>query len=207
MPTVTTVDHPAAAAALATLRDVRTEPPAFRAAARQLGVHLATTALDTVPTVESLVTTPLGEAATTSLATGVVVVPVLRAGLGLLDGVLDVVDAQVGMIGLARDHDTKQPTQYYRNVPPLEGRWVIVLEPMLATGGSAAAAVTELDATGAEGVTVLSVVATEQALERVGEALPEDAVIVVGAVDPVLDDNAYIVPGLGDFGDRLFGTS
>lgn len=207
MVNVTVVDHPPAAAALATLRDRRTAPPAFRRAAGQLGVHLTTAAVAAVPTDPDTVTSPLGDAPTTRLAHELVAVPVLRAGLGLLQGVLSVVDARVGMIGLARDHDTKEPAQYYRNVPDLTDRWVLVLEPMLATGGSAAAAVRELDARDAAGVSLLSVVATQEALDLVGEALPADGHVVVGAIDPVLDDDAYIVPGLGDFGDRLFGTT
>lgn len=204
---VTVVDHPAAAAALATLRDATTSPPVFRGAARQLGTHLAARALETVPTTAATVATPLGEATTSRVAHDIVAVPVLRAGLGLLTGVLEVVDARVGMIGLARDHDTKQPAQYYRNVPRLTDRWVFLLEPMLATGGSAAAAVHELAADDAAGVTVLAVVATRTAVDRVTAALPAGGTIVTAAVDPVLDDDAYIVPGLGDFGDRLFGTT
>ncbi len=206
MPDVLIVDHPAAAMQLAALRDVATSTDAFRVAARRLGGHLATAALQHMPVTSGTVTSPLGDAATVRLTHEVVAVPVLRAGLGLLDGVLDVVDAAVGMIGLARDHDTKLPTQYYNNVPDLTDRWVLLLEPMLATGGSAAAAVAELRVQGAAGVTVLSVVATTDALEVVSAALPSDGHIVVGGVDPVLDANAYIVPGLGDFGDRLFGT-
>lgn len=207
MPEVTVVDHPAASTALATLRSTATAPAAFRQAARQLGSHLATAAIAAVPTRDRTVTTPLGEAAAPATAHEIVAIPVLRAGLGLLTGVLDVVDARVGMIGLARDHDTHEPSQYYRNVPDLTDRWAFVLEPMLATGGSAAAAIEELGADDAAGVTLLSVVATDEALERIADALPADGRIVVAAVDPVLDDNAYIVPGLGDFGDRLFGTT
>lgn len=206
MPSVHIVDHPAAAMQLAALRDAATPPEQFRRAARRLGSHLATAALQHVPVINVIVHTPLGEAPTIKPAHRIVAVPVLRAGLGLLDGVHDVVDAGVGMIGLARDHDTKLPTQYYANVPDLTDAWVFLLEPMLATGGSAAAAVTQLGLEGAAGVTVLSVVATQQALDVVSAALPTDGHIVVGGVDPTLDENAYIVPGLGDFGDRLFGT-
>ena len=207
MSRVTVVDNPAASAALAILRATTTPPTLFRQAARQLGSQLATTALAGVPTRESSVRTPLGDAPTTVVAHEIVAVPVLRAGLGLLTGVLEIVDARVGMIGLARDHDTLEPAQYYRNVPDLTDRWVFVLEPMLATGGSAAAAIEQLGTDVAAGVTVLSVVATQQAVDTVLDALPPDGTIVVAAVDPELDDNAYIVPGLGDFGDRLFGTT
>lgn len=201
------VDHPAAALQLAQLRDATTAPDAFRDAARRLGMHLATEALRRVPMQPATVRSPLGDAATVRPAHRIVAVPVLRAGLGLLDGVTDVVpDLRVGMIGLSRDEDTHEPSQYYRNVPSLDDAWVFVLEPMLATGGSAATAVRQLDHDGAAGVTVISVVATEAAVGTVADALPDSGAIVVGSVDPRLDENAFIVPGLGDFGDRLFGT-
>ncbi len=208
MTDVLEVNHPAAALQLARLRDATTAPEAFREAARRLGMHLATAALDVIPMHRTTVRSPLGDAPTVIPAHRIVAVPVLRAGLGLLDGVADVIpDLRVGMIGLARDEETHEPSQYYRNVPPLEDAWILLLEPMLATGGSAAAAVEQLGRTeNAAGITVLSVVATEAAVETVSAALPDDGHIVVGAVDPGLDENAYIVPGLGDFGDRLYGT-
>ena len=207
MTDVIEVDHPAAAMQLARLRDATTPPDGFREAAHRLGTHLMTAALELIPMRRTTVRSPLGDAPTVVPAHRIVAVPVLRAGLGLLDGVLDVVsDVRVGMIGLARDEDTHEPSQYYRNVPPLEDAWILLLEPMLATGGSAAAAVEQLATERAAGVTVLSVVATQQAVATVGAALPDDGHIVVGSVDPALDDNAYIVPGLGDFGDRLYGT-
>ena len=207
MTDVLEVDHPAAAMQLARLRDATTPPDAFREAARRLGTHLAAAALERVPMQRTTVRSPLGDATTVMPAHRIVAVPVLRAGLGLLDGVLDVLpDVRVGMIGLARDEDTHEPSQYYRNVPSLDDAWILLLEPMLATGGSAAAAVEQLGTDRAAGITVLSVVATRQAVETVGAALPADGTIVVGSVDPGLDENAYIVPGLGDFGDRLYGT-
>ena len=207
MTKVLEVDHPAAALQLARLRDATTAPDAFRDAARRLGMHLATAALGTVPMHRTTVRSPLGDAPTVVAAHRIVALPVLRAGLGLLDGVADVVpDLRVGMIGLARDEHTHEPSQYYRNVPPLDDAWLFVLEPMLATGGSAAAAVEQLDVGAAAGITVLSVVATQQAVDRLAQALPEHGRVVVASVDPRLDDNAYIVPGLGDFGDRLYGT-
>lgn len=207
MTDVLEVDHPAAAMQLARLRDATTTPEAFREASRRLGSHLATAALRLVPMLRTTVRSPLGDAPTVVPAHRIVAVPVLRAGLGLLDGVADVVpDLRVGMIGLARDEDTHEPSQYYRNVPSLQDAWVLVLEPMLATGGSAAAAVEQLDIAGVAGITVLSVVATQQAVEAIGAAMPDDGHIVVASVDPELDEHAYIVPGLGDYGDRLYGT-
>lgn len=207
MTDVLEVDHPAAAIQLARLRDATTTPEGFREAARRLGSHLATAALRLVPMLRTTVRSPLGDAPTVVPAHRIVAVPVLRAGLGLLDGVADVVpDLRVGMIGLARDEATHEPSQYYRNVPPLQDAWILLLEPMLATGGSAATAVEQLDTAGAAGITVLSVVATQQAVEQVGAALPAGGHIVVASVDAELDEHAYIVPGLGDFGDRLYGT-
>ena len=207
MPDVTVVDHPAAALQLARLRDQRTPPDAFRSAARRLGMHLATAALQGLPTRTVEIDTGLGTARAVLPDRPVVAIPVLRAGLGLLDGVADAVpDLRVGMIGLARDEETHEPTQYYRNLPDMTGTHVLLLEPMLATGGSAATAVAQLHAPDDAVVTVLSVVATEGAIARIDAARP-GVRIVVGAVDPGLDDNAFIVPGLGDFGDRLFGTT
>lgn len=207
MPDVTTVDHPAAALQLAALRDGATRPEAFRVAARRLGMHLAAAALERIPSTPLEITTPLGTAVHHVPAHTIVAVPVLRAGLGLLDGVSDAIPGlRVGMIGLARDEETLEPEQYYRKLPRTDGCWILLLEPMLATGGSAAAAVAELDAPDAAGVTVLSVVATQGAIDRVVAARPGGCGIVTAAIDPGLNEDGYIVPGLGDFGDRLFGT-
>jgi uracil phosphoribosyltransferase len=192
--------------ALEALRDVRTPPDHFRTHARQLGAVLAMHAARDLPTRTGTVRTPLADAPTVVPDVTIVAVPVLRAGLGLLPGVHDTLpQALVGMIGLERNADTLQARRYYFNVPPLDGAWVLVLEPMLATGGSAADAVRALATGGAAQVTVLSVVATQQGVDRVLDDDPRVR-IVVGAIDPGLDEHGYIVPGLGDFGDRLFGT-
>lgn len=192
--------------ALAQLRDARTDQPTFRHAARVLGQILAIAALDDVPTEETQVRSPLATTTTRRPAVPIVAVPVLRAGLGLLHGVEEVIPgARVGMIGLERDERTLEPSEYYRKVPPLEDAWILLLEPMLATGGSASAAATALDAAGAAGITVLSVVGTEQGIAHIAERNPGIR-FVVAAVDPELNEQGFIVPGLGDFGDRLFGT-
>lgn len=207
MPQVTVLDDdPVAGLQLAALRDATTIPEHFRHHARRLGAILTLRAVEDLPATRSTVTTPLDTAPAIGPGRQVVAVPVLRAGLGLLGGLHDVLPtALVGMIGLERDQETHQARRYYFKVPPLDGAWVLVLEPMLATGGSASDAVAALDAEGAEQVTVLSVVATEAGVDRVLRDNPRVR-IVTAAVDPGLDDNAYIVPGLGDFGDRLFGT-
>ncbi|MEX1162374.1 MAG: uracil phosphoribosyltransferase [Nitriliruptor sp.] len=203
---VTILDDPVAGVQLAALRDERTTPEHFRHHARRLGSMLALRAVEDLPSEDSTVRTPLGDAPATGPGRTIVAVPVLRAGLGLLGGVHDVLpSALVGMIGLERDAETFQARRYYFKVPPLEGAWVLVLEPMLATGGSASDAVKALDAEGAEQVIVLSVVGTEQGVQRVLNENP-GVKVVIGAIDPELDDDRYIVPGLGDFGDRLFGT-
>jgi uracil phosphoribosyltransferase len=199
-------DDPIAGAQLASLRDASTTPEHFRHHARRLGSMLALRAVQDLPGATGTVTSPLGPAPSFGPGRTIVAVPVLRAGLGLLGGVHDVLPtALVGMIGLERDADTHQAHRYYFKVPPLEGAWVLVLEPMLATGGSASDAVAALDAKGAEQVTVLSVVATQQGVDRI-RSENTGVRIVTAAIDPELDDNGYIVPGLGDFGDRLFGT-
>jgi uracil phosphoribosyltransferase len=199
-------DDPVAGLQLASLRDTATSPEHFRHHARRLGSMLALRAVQDLPADHGTVRTPLGDAPAVGPGRTIVAVPVLRAGLGLLGGVHDVLPtALVGMIGLERDPETFQARRYYFKVPPLDGAWVLVLEPMLATGGSASDAVKALDAEGAEQGVVLSVVGTEQGVERVTSENP-GVRVVIGAIDPELDSDRYIVPGLGDFGDRLFGT-
>lgn len=191
---------------LALVRAASTSPTDFRRHASQLGVHLALAAIEDVPTREVEVSTPLGPAPAVEPAVPITAVPVLRAGLGLLTGLQEALPTcKVGMVGLERDEETLEAREYYRNIPPDRGAWVLVLEPMLATGGSAAAAVASVQDLEPARVTVLSVVGTEVAVERIHDEGP-DVHVVTAALDPDLDDNGYIVPGLGDFGDRLFGT-
>lgn len=206
MSQLTIVDDALAGQRLAAMRDAATPPERFRGHARALGILLAREALRDLPVDESEVVGPLGPAPARLPAAPVVAVPVLRAGLGLLPGVHDLVpDATVGMVGLERDPESLTARRYYDKVPPLDGAWVLLLEPMLATGGSAADALDVLDLDRAARVTVLAVVATRQAVDRLADRHP-DAAVVTGAVDARLDDNGYIVPGLGDFGDRVLGT-
>ncbi len=203
---VRVVDDAATSVHLARVRDASTSPTDFIRHARQIGVHLALAAVADIPVREVEVTTPLGPAPAREPALPITAVPVLRAGLGLLSGLQEALPTcAVGMLGLERDDETLQPREYYRNIPPATGAWVLVLEPMLATGGSAAAAVAAVQDLDPARVTVLSVVATDTAVDRILDTDP-DAHVVAAAIDPDLDDNGYIVPGLGDFGDRLFGT-
>lgn len=206
MADVVVLENVAAGMHLARLRASDTAPADFQRHARLLGSLLALEAVRDIPTRSTEVESPLGPAPGVEPARPIVAVPILRAGLGLLPGLQDMLPSvTVGMIGLERDADTLEPMEYYRKVPPLEGAWALLLEPMLATGGSAAAAVEVLVEAGAAAVRVLSVVATEVACERIAKA-GDNTRIVTAAIDPELNDVGYIVPGLGDFGDRLYGT-
>lgn len=205
---VTVVDHPLAADLLRQLRDVDSPRGVFRAAAGRLGLLLVIEATRGLQTTEEEVTTPVGQADVRRLSHPLVALAVLRAGLGLLPALVGLYpDAVVGFLGLEREEETFEPSEYYRNVPPLAGGTPgLVLEPMLATGGSAAAAIVALREGGADPVTLVSVVAAPQGLDRLAAEHP-DVHVITAAVDRRLDDRAFIVPGLGDFGDRLFGLN
>lgn len=204
MDTVTELDHPLAGALLTRLRDADTRPAAFRSASHRLALLLVAEALRAAPTAPHRVRTPVADSAGTRLDAPVVAVPVLRAGLGLLGAVTALApEADVGMVGVSRDERDLTPRPYLSQLPPLEGALAVVLEPMLATGGSAAHAVARCG--GAAAVVVVSVVAAPEGLAHVTRAHPRARVIVAG-IDDGLDDRGFIVPGLGDFGDRLLGT-
>lgn len=204
--TLTVVDHPLAGHLLAALRDQDTEPEHFRVMARRLATVLILEATRDLATREDRVRSPLEETPATVLHGDVVAVPILRAGLGMLDPVTELFpNVRVGYAGLERDEATLQPTSYYVKVPELAGRTVLLLDPMLATGGSAAFAVTLLKDRGATDIRLVCVVAAPEGVERLARDHP-DVRVVTAALDRELNDVGYIVPGLGDFGDRLFGT-
>jgi uracil phosphoribosyltransferase len=204
--TLTVVDHPLAAHLLAGLRDAETQPERFRHLTRRLATVLVLEATRGLAVAEATVTTPLAEAPARLLARPVVAVPILRAGLGLLDAFTDLLpDVRVGYAGLERDEATLQPTSYYLKVPDLTDASVLLLDPMLATGGSAAFAATLLKERGAADVQLVCVVAAPEGVRLLAEAHP-DVRVVTAALDERLNEVGYIVPGLGDFGDRLFGT-
>jgi uracil phosphoribosyltransferase len=190
------------------LRDVRTRPPEFRRAANRISVLLAAEALNDVPSRPSTVDTPLGPADGRSVAGDVVVVPVLRAGLGMLDAVLELLpSARVGHIGLQRDEATAIASKYYTKLPQnLGDSFVLMIDPMLATGGSAVAAIDLLKAAGAHTLRIICIVAAPEGIALVEQHHPEIA-IYTPVVDRELNPHKYIVPGLGDFGDRLYGTT
>ncbi|MFQ3587023.1 MAG: uracil phosphoribosyltransferase [Fimbriimonadaceae bacterium] len=198
--------HPLASHLLARLRDKRTQPADFRIHCRSLTSMLVLDATWSIATRREAVETPLEATEAEVLAQGLAVVPVLRAGLGMLEPILGLFpDVAVGYIGLERDHETAVAHSYYCKLPKLEDRFTLCVDPMLATGGSATQAVTILKEHGARKIAMVSVVATPEGVNRFDSEHP-DVEIVTAAVDRGLNIQKYIVPGLGDFGDRLFGT-
>jgi uracil phosphoribosyltransferase len=203
---VTVVDHPLAEHLLTSLRDRDTPPPVFRTLAQRLALALALEALRDLPTREVDVQTPL--ALTKGRVLGeLVAVPILRAGLGMLEAVTELVpEVAVGYIGLERDEASLRPQSYYRKLPPVSERHVLVLDPMLATGGSGSAACAAVKEAGRpESIRFVCVVAAPEGIAKMQADHP-DIPIFTAAVDRQLNDHGYILPGLGDFGDRLFGT-
>jgi uracil phosphoribosyltransferase len=201
------VNHPLVHDALVTLRDKTTPPDHFRRAATRISVLLAAEALNDVPAKDVTIETPLGPAPGRRIGSDVVVVPVLRAGLGMLDAVLELVPgARVGHIGLQRDEMTAVASQYYSKLPPrLDASYVLMIDPMLATGGSAVAALDLLQKAGAHVIRMICIVAAPEGVALVEKHHPGVA-IYTPVVDDRLNEQKYIVPGLGDFGDRLYGT-
>ena len=201
------VDHPLVHDALMELRDAQTEPPAFRRAANRISVLLAAEALRDVPSDAATVQTPLGPAGGRRVSSDVVIVPVLRAGLGMLDAVLELLPAaRVGHIGLQRDEATAIASKYYTKLPPkLADSYVLMIDPMLATGGSAVAAIDLIKAAGARTIRMICIVAAPEGVQMVEQRHP-DVAVYTPVVDRELNVHKFIVPGLGDFGDRLYGT-
>jgi uracil phosphoribosyltransferase len=201
------VQHPLVHDALATLREASTSPEIFRHMAVRISLLLACEATRDVPTVATRVQTPLGPADGRQVRDGVVVVPVLRAGLGMLDAVLELIPtARVGHIGLQRDEMTAVASQYYSKLPAdLSDSFVLMIDPMLATGGSAVAALDLIKRSGGRDVRMICIVSAPEGIALVEKHHP-DVHIYTPAIDRGLNDHKYIVPGLGDFGDRLYGT-
>jgi uracil phosphoribosyltransferase len=202
------VDHPLVQHKLSYLRDKETPTVHFRKLVNELTLLLTYEATKEFPTEPTEIETPL-ERMTAQRIPGkkVAVCPVLRAGLGMLDGVLSLISgARVGFIGLYRDEETLQPVEYYVKLPAdLAERDAIVLDPMLATGNSSAAAVATVKAQGARSVTLVCLVAAPEGIEHLQAEHP-DVTIVTAAIDRGLNEKGFIVPGLGDAGDRLYGT-
>jgi uracil phosphoribosyltransferase len=205
---VTHVTHPLVQHKLSYLRDKETPTVHFRKLVEEVTLLLTYEATKDFPTEDVEIETPLERALIPRIAgKKVAVCPVLRAGVGMLDGVLSLISsARVGFIGMYRDEETLQPVQYFVKLPAdMEDRDTIVLDPMLATGNSSSAAIEIVKEAGARSVTLVSLVAAPQGIERVHEE-HADVHIVCAAIDRGLDERGFIVPGLGDAGDRLYGT-
>jgi uracil phosphoribosyltransferase len=205
---LTIVEHPVLADRLSVLRDKDTAHGAFRQALFEASAIMAVEVARELPLRDVSITTPLETTSGRRLRDEVAVVPVLRAGLGMVEGFLRLLpDARVGHLGVYRDEEEHVPVGYYERLPPrLRDARVYVLDPMLATGGSAVHALDHLHRAGAEQLELVCLVAAPQGLEAVATAHPE-VPIWTAAVDRELDANAYIRPGLGDAGDRVFGTT
>jgi len=202
------IDHPCVQHKLAIIRDVDTGHKRFRELATEITKFVCYEALKNIKMKKVTVQTPVAEAKCQKIDTDIVVVPILRAGVGMLEGILELVPtARVGFVGLYRDEETKLPVTYYERFPPqIKGGTCIVIDPMLATGGSTVAAIDKLKENGADRIVVVCIVTCPEGIELVENAHP-DVPIYAAAIDDELNEKKYIVPGLGDAGDRLFGTS
>ena len=204
---LTVLDHPLAHDLLARLRQKDTDPARFRTLTRRLGWLLVVEATRDLATAETAVDTPLERVQGRHLAEGLVAIPVLRAGLGLLDAVTDLYpDAVVGYLGMERDEVTLEPRDYYAKLPPMDGPRPMVLAPKLAPRGRGAAAVSHVKSASAPtSISFVCVVAAPEGVAKMQADHP-DVPIVAGVLDRQLNDVGFILPGLGDFGDRLHGT-
>ena len=206
-PNLTVLDHPLIQHKLSFLRDRETPKKPFKELVDEIANLMAYEVTRELPLKEADIETPLEPVVARRLrGTRPVVVPILRAGLGMVEGILRLIpDAGVGHLGLYRDEKTLQPVEYYFKIPPPENRDFIVVDPMLATGGSASAAVGLLKKRGVERIRFMCIVAAPEGVQRMDRDHP-DVPIYTAALDRELDENGYIVPGLGDAGDRIFGT-
>lgn len=208
MENVTIMNHPLIQHKISRLRDKTTGTNEFRTLVSEIAMLMGFEALRDLPTELVEVETPI-ETTMQPMIAGkkMAIVPILRAGLGMVDGVLNLVpSAKIGHIGLYRDPETHEPHEYYCKLPePIEQRTILVVDPMLATGGSGADAITMIKQHGGKNIKYMCIIAAPEGLERLHKEHP-DVQIYVGALDRQLNENAYICPGLGDAGDRIFGT-
>lgn len=201
------IDHPVTDHILAAARDSRTTPARFRRLLKRIGGLLAYEALRTAPQVEKQIDSPLEKVTAKRLAMPITIVPILRAGLGLADGAMELLpEAQVGHIGMFRDEQSLEAQSYYERLPAnIADGVVLLVDPMLATGGSAVAAIRKLREKGCNDVRMICLVAAPEGVKHV-EAEEPGIPITTAALDRELNDIGYILPGLGDAGDRLYGT-
>ena len=208
MSTVQVLDHPLIQHKLAILRSKNTSVKEFRELISEISGLMCYEATRNLPTKEVEVQTPVAVAKCRRLAgKKLAIIPILRAGLGMVDAMVDLIpSAKIGHIGLYRDPETHMPVEYYCKLPEdIENRMVFVVDPMLATGGSAVAAIDFLKQHGCKNIVMMNIIGCPEGVKAVQEAHP-DVDLYLAAVDPGLNDHAYIVPGLGDAGDRIFGT-
>ena len=208
MSTVHVLDHPLIQHKLAILRNEKTGVKVFRELVSEIAGLMCYEATRNLPTEEVEVKTPVAVAKCRMLAgKKLAIIPILRAGLGMVDSMVDMIpSAKIGHIGLYRDPETHQPVEYYCKLPEdIGNRQVFVVDPMLATGGSAIAAIDFLKQHGCKAITMMNIIGCPEGVKAVTEAHP-DVDIYLAAMDEKLNDHAYIVPGLGDAGDRIFGT-
>lgn len=207
MSNVSVIDHPVIHRYLTYLRDKNTNTAVFRRAMSNIGIVLAYHALSDLPLTKTVIETPIQPTTGFIPSTDVVVIPILRAGLSLVDGIIDFMpEAKVGHVGVYRDEKTHQPVNYYDNLPDgISEAYNLVVDPMLATGGSGSHAIKFLKENGAKNIKFVCLIAAPEGIERLQKDHP-DVPIITAAIDEKLNENAYIVPGLGDAGDRYFGT-
>ncbi len=201
------LDHPLIAHKMTILRNKETDTKQFRELVKEIAILVGYEATKTLKLKDKVVETPLTTTVGKEVEKDITIVPILRAGLGMVEGVLTIVpEANVGHIGLSRDHVTLQPVEYYCNLPKdISNQQVLLLDPMLATGGSAAAAIEFVKNRGAKNIKFLCVLAAPEGVKEL-ERLHPDVDVFIGTLDEGLNENGYILPGLGDAGDRLFGT-
>lgn len=202
------ITHPCVQHKLALIRGTQTGHKEFRELATEITMFVCYEALKNIRVQEVSVETPVATAKCHKIDEDIVVVPILRAGIGMLDGILALIpSARVGFVGLYRDEETKEPVTYYERMPPqVKDGLCIVIDPMIATGGSTVTTIDVLKAQGAGHIVVVCIVTCPEGIARVEAAHP-DVHIYAASIDEGLNDRKYIVPGLGDAGDRLFGTS
>lgn len=208
MGSLTVLNHPLLTHKITLLREEGTSTNQFRKLVEEIAMLMGYEALRDLPLEETIVKTPITTAKCQRLAgKKLAIVPILRAGLGMVDGMLALVpSAKIGHIGLYRDHDTLEPHEYYCKLPnDIENREVILLDPMLATGGSVDAAIGFIKQRGCTNIKVMNIIAAPEGVERIRKNHP-DVDMFIGCVDEKLNEKGYIVPGLGDAGDRIFGT-
>jgi uracil phosphoribosyltransferase len=201
------INHPFLKHKLTVLRDSKTQHKEFRELANEITMLICYEALKNIEIEDYTIETPMAPMIGKRMKNDIVVVPILRAGVGMLDGILTLVpNARVGFVGMYRDHDTKMRVEYYSKLPEdVKNPLVFIIDPMLATGGSVVATIDLLKNRGFNNIVLISIISAPEGIKTVETAHP-DVPIFTGNIDDYLDDNKYIIPGLGDAGDRLFGT-